>query len=70
MKSEIKTDMKISNEIENIVGKENIKYNEPMSKHTSFKVGGPADMFVECDSQEKLVDILTPNFQQLLMILK
>jgi UDP-N-acetylmuramate dehydrogenase len=24
-----------------------IKYNEPMSQHTSFKVGGPADIFIE-----------------------
>lgn len=30
----------------NIVGSENIKVNEPMKKHTSFKVGGNADIMV------------------------
>lgn len=31
----------------------NIRYSEPMSQHTSFKVGGPADIFMEpADVQE------------------
>ena len=29
-----------------IVGKENVLQNEPMSNHTTFKIGGPADYFV------------------------
>lgn len=41
-------------ELEDLLGRENIKYNEPMYKHTSFKVGGPADMFVCVNTIEKL----------------
>ena len=29
------------------IPKENIKLNEPMSKHTTFKIGGNADIFVQ-----------------------
>jgi UDP-N-acetylmuramate dehydrogenase len=32
----------------------NIRYNEPMKDHTSFKVGGPADIFIEPDNEEEL----------------
>ncbi len=41
-------------EIEDILGTENVRYNEPMSKHTSFKVGGPAEIFALVDSISKL----------------
>lgn len=36
----------------------NILYNEPMKEHTSFKVGGPADIFIEPDDTEELVKAL------------
>ena len=29
-------------EIEKIISKDRIYINEPMNKHTSFKIGGPA----------------------------
>ena len=32
-----------------------ILYNEPMKNHTSFKVGGPADIFIEPDDMAELV---------------
>ena len=48
-------------ELESILGKENIKYNEPMSKHTTFKVGGNADIFAVVDSIPKLEKILELN---------
>ena len=32
--------------LEAIMATENIKENEPMKNHTSFKVGGPADLFL------------------------
>ena len=37
-----------------------IKYrkNEQMCKHTSFKIGGPADIFVEPSGEEELILIL------------
>ncbi|MCX7923653.1 MAG: UDP-N-acetylmuramate dehydrogenase [Clostridia bacterium] len=40
--------------IENIVGQENVKIDEPMRNHTSFKVGGCADILVMPDSMENL----------------
>ena len=33
----------------------NILYKEPMKDHTSFKVGGPADIFIEPDDTDELV---------------
>ncbi|SKA98466.1 UDP-N-acetylmuramate dehydrogenase [Caloramator quimbayensis] len=33
-------------ELEKIFDKKNINYNEPMKNHTSFRVGGPADIFI------------------------
>lgn len=32
--------------LEKIIPKENIKYNEPMKIHTSFRTGGPADFYI------------------------
>jgi UDP-N-acetylmuramate dehydrogenase len=36
----------------------NILLDEPMSKHTSFRIGGPADFFVMPSSEEELVHCL------------
>lgn len=58
MKREMKINVELTNDIENIFGKEKVRYNELMSKHTSFKVGGPADIFIECDSEEKLSKLM------------
>ena len=35
-----------------------IIYNEPMKKHTSFKIGGNADLFVSVKTEEELKQIL------------
>jgi UDP-N-acetylmuramate dehydrogenase len=32
---------------------ENVKFNEPMKKHTSFKIGGPAEMLIEPENEEQ-----------------
>jgi UDP-N-acetylmuramate dehydrogenase len=37
---------KLKLELENIITRDGIKYNEPMKNHTSFKVGGPADILL------------------------
>ncbi|MEG2017383.1 MAG: UDP-N-acetylmuramate dehydrogenase [Clostridium sp.] len=50
--------------IEEIVGSENIKLNEPMKKHTTFKVGGPADVLVYPSTYEmikKVIDVCKTN---------
>ena len=49
---------KVYNDILNIVGKENIMMDEPMKKHVSFRVGGPADVLVRPRTEEQLRDIL------------
>ena len=41
-----------------VLSKEQIYLNEPMSKHTSFKIGGPADVFVKPKSMEELKNII------------
>lgn len=39
-------------------GVRNIRNNEPMSQHTSFKVGGPADIFIEPADVEEVKNAL------------
>ena len=49
----------ILKEIEELLGSENVKYNEPMKKHTSFKVGGPADIYAIVDTEKKLIELIS-----------
>jgi len=35
-----------------------VKLNEPLAKHTTFKIGGPAEAFVIVEQTQKLVDLL------------
>ena len=42
----------------NIIDENNIKIDEPMSKHISFKVGGPADILVRPNTEEELLEIV------------
>lgn len=39
-------DQKFIEELQGIAGEENVRQMEPMSKHTTFRVGGPADVMV------------------------
>ena len=55
-------------ELEDILGKGNVKYNEPMKMHTSFKVGGNADRFLVVDSKEKLIEVLNLNLENIYII--
>lgn len=45
-------------ELQEIVSKKNILKNEPMSKHTSFRIGGNADYFVVVNSVEELKNVI------------
>jgi UDP-N-acetylmuramate dehydrogenase len=45
-------------DLNNILGKENISIDEPMKNHTSFKVGGPADILVTPKNYEEVVKII------------
>lgn len=44
--------------LEEIVGKDKIKYNEKMSKYTTMKVGGPCDCIVLPDAISKIKDVI------------
>ena len=35
-----------------------VKFNEPMAAHTTFKIGGPADAYVQTQSAEEILKVL------------
>lgn len=41
-----------------IVSEDNVREGEPMSEHTTFKVGGPADLYVVPESASEVRDVL------------
>ena len=45
-------------EINKIISNEKIFINEPMKKHTSFKIGGPAECLIKIENKEELKNIL------------
>ena len=49
---------KIYNEIIKNIPKERVLKDEPMSKHTSLKIGGPADLFIKANNLEELKYII------------
>ena len=48
----------IEKELQEIINRKNIFKDEPMEKHTSFKIGGTADYFIKITSLEELKAIL------------
>ena len=44
--------------LKQIISEDKIKLNEPMKQHTSFKIGGPAEFYIEINSIEELKKIL------------
>lgn len=46
------------NEIEKFISKDKIYINEPMSKYTSFKIGGPAECLIKIQTAQELKSIL------------
>ena len=45
-------------QVEKIIDKNFIKIDEPMSKHTSFRVGGNADAYIIVQNKENLIEVL------------
>lgn len=41
-----------------VAGEDNVLMSEPMREHTTFKIGGPADVFVTPDTEQSLVATL------------
>lgn len=50
--------------IENIIPKERMLFDEPMSRHTTFRVGGPAECMVLIEQEEELLK-LVPYLNQI-----
>lgn len=53
--------MELKEKIENAnlhIDENKIKYNEPMNKYTSFKIGGPAECLIKIDNEDDLKEIL------------
>ncbi|MBP3597135.1 MAG: UDP-N-acetylmuramate dehydrogenase [Clostridia bacterium] len=50
--------MDFDKSLEQILNKEQILKNEPMKKHTSFRIGGNADYFLKIKTQEELKQVL------------
>jgi UDP-N-acetylmuramate dehydrogenase len=46
-------------DIEQIIGKDNVLYSEPMAKHTTFKIGGPADIFATPKTTKAITALLS-----------
>ncbi|MFO7659715.1 MAG: UDP-N-acetylmuramate dehydrogenase [Candidatus Cloacimonadaceae bacterium] len=45
------------------VGEHNIRFHEPMALHTTFRVGGPADIFVIIKSKKALITVLNLSLE-------
>ena len=50
--------------IENIIPKERIFFDEPMSRHTTFRIGGTAECMVLIEQEEELLK-LVPYLNQI-----
>ncbi len=44
--------------LRSIVGEDNVLENEPLREHTTFKIGGPADLFVMPEDAEEIQDVV------------
>ena len=41
-----------------IVGESNVKTDEPMSSHTTFRVGGAADLYITPQNESQLASLI------------
>ncbi|MCI6274684.1 MAG: UDP-N-acetylmuramate dehydrogenase [Coriobacteriaceae bacterium] len=48
----------LAQRLRSIVGEDNVLVDEPMSEHTSFRIGGPADLFVIPDDFDEVRDAI------------
>lgn len=55
----INMNVDIFDNLVSIVGEDNVVKNEPMSQHTTFKIGGNADYFTTPTSVEQIKDIIS-----------
>lgn len=51
-------DKKFIEDIKEIVGRENVLLDEPMSKHTSFRTGGNAEIYINVNTCSSMVELI------------
>ena len=42
-------------ELEKVFGSNRVRLNEPMSLHTTFKIGGPAEFYIDVDKTDDII---------------
>ena len=47
--------MTLAEQLETVIGQGQVCENEPMKNHTTFRIGGPADIFVCPKTEEGLI---------------
>lgn len=57
-RQDIAMNQNLWNKMCRIVGDENVYVQEPMSKHTTFRIGGPADYFVLPHSRQEVKELI------------
>ena len=54
----------IANEMKIFLDEKDIYIDEPMSKHTTFKIGGKADVFVKLRNTDQIENLLNLCFKE------
>ena len=57
-------DLKMRDTLHQVMGAGRIKLYEPLSKHTTMKIGGPAQFWVEPESEDGFADIVRHCFDE------
>jgi UDP-N-acetylenolpyruvoylglucosamine reductase len=57
-------DLKLRDTLQSVMGQGRIKLYEPLSKHTTMRIGGPAQFWVEPESEEGFADLVRHCFDE------
>jgi len=57
-------DLKMRDTLQQVMGAGRIKLYEPLSKHTTMKIGGPAQFWVEPESEDGFADLVRHCFDE------
>jgi UDP-N-acetylmuramate dehydrogenase len=57
-------DLKMRDTLQSVMGQGRIKLYEPLSKHTTMRIGGPAQFWVEPESEEGFADLVRHCFDE------
>ena len=57
-------DLKMRDTLQQVMGAGRMKLYEPLSKHTTMKIGGPAQFWVEPESEEGFADLVRHCFDE------